>query len=69
MPSVITRAAEGLDRRSFCVDEILRMQEAGIISEDENFELVDGEIIPMQARSRTQRLKCALPTCRISPPG
>ncbi|MDO9443355.1 MAG: hypothetical protein Q7T73_20940 [Beijerinckiaceae bacterium] len=69
MPSVITRAAEGLDRRSFCVDEILRMQEAGIISEEENFELVEGEFISMQARSRTQKLNCALPTRRISPPG
>ncbi|MBX9740229.1 MAG: hypothetical protein K2X62_09165 [Beijerinckiaceae bacterium] len=69
MPSVITRAAEGLNRRSFTLDEILRMQESGIISEDENFELVEGEIIPMQARSRTQKLNCALPTRRISPPG
>jgi hypothetical protein len=29
-----TRAAEGFDRRAFTVDEILRMQEAGIISDD-----------------------------------
>ncbi len=46
MPSV-TRAAEGLDRRAFTVDDILRMQDAGIISENENFELVEGEIVPM----------------------
>lgn len=56
MPSVKTRAAEGLDRRSFTVAEILRMQEAGIISEDEKFELVEGEIVPMQAKSHIHEL-------------
>ena len=56
MPSLVTRAAEGLDRRLFTVDEILRMQEAGIISEDENFELVEGEIVPMQAKSHFHEL-------------
>jgi Uma2 family endonuclease len=47
----VTRAAEGFDRRAFTVSEVLRMQEAGIISEDENFELIEGEIVPAQARS------------------
>ena len=56
MPSLVTRAAEGFDRRLFTVDEILRMQEAGIISEDENFELVEGEIVPMQAKSHYHEL-------------
>ncbi len=52
----VTRAAEGFDRRAFTVDEILRMQEAGIISEDENFELIEGEIVPMQAKTHTHEL-------------
>jgi Uma2 family endonuclease len=57
----ITRAAEGFDRRAFTVDEVLRMQDAGIISEDENFELIEGEIVPMQAKSHIhERLKSAL---------
>jgi Uma2 family endonuclease len=56
MSSAVTRAAEGLDRRLFTVDEILRMQEAGIISEDENFELVEGEIVPMQAKNHFHEL-------------
>jgi Uma2 family endonuclease len=56
MPSPVTRAAEGLDRRLFTVDEILRMQEVGIIAEDENFELVEGEIVPMQAKSHFHEL-------------
>jgi hypothetical protein len=38
MRASVTRAAEGFDRRSFTVDEVLRRQEAGILSEDENFE-------------------------------
>ena len=37
----VTRAAEGFDRRAFTVSEVLRMQEAGIISQDENFELIE----------------------------
>lgn len=55
MPSV-SRAAEGLDRRAFTVDEILRMQDAGIISEDENFELVEGEIVPMSPKYSAHEL-------------
>ncbi len=46
MNIVVTRAAEGLPRRSFTVAEIRRMVEAGIIAEDENFELIDGEVVP-----------------------
>ena len=42
MRSHVTRAAEGFDRRSFTVAEILRMQDAGIVSEEENFELIEG---------------------------
>ena len=52
----VTRAAEGFDRRSFSVDEIPRMQDAGIISEDENFELIEGEIVPMQAKTHAHEL-------------
>jgi Uma2 family endonuclease len=48
--------AQGLDRRSFTVDDILRMQEAGIISEDENFELIEGEIVPMQTKPHMHEL-------------
>lgn len=56
MRASVTRAAEGFDRRAFTVDEILRMQAAGIISEDENFELIEGEIVPMQAKSHVHEL-------------
>jgi Uma2 family endonuclease len=56
MRANVTRAAEGFDRRSFTVDEILRMQAAGIISEDENFELIEGEIVPMPAKTHVHEL-------------
>ncbi len=56
MRTIVTRAAEGFDRRSFTVAEILRMQDAGIIAEDENFELIEGEIVPMQAKSHIHEL-------------
>jgi Uma2 family endonuclease len=61
MRANVTRAAEGFDRRSFTVAEILRMQDAGIIAEDENFELIEGEIVPMQAKTHVhERIKIAL---------
>ncbi len=56
MRANVTRAAEGFDRRSFSVAEILRMQDAGIISDDENFELIEGEIVPMQAKTHVHEL-------------
>jgi Uma2 family endonuclease len=56
MRANVTRAAEGFERRSFTVAEVLRMQDAGIISEDENFELIEGEIVPMQAKTHIHEL-------------
>src|SRR5271166_4286163 len=56
MRANVTRAAEGFDRRSFTVAEILRMQNAGIISEDEDFELIEGEIVPMHAKTHIHEL-------------
>lgn len=56
MPAHATTFADGLPRRSFTVDEVLRMQEAGIISDEENFELVEGEIVPMHAKTHFHEL-------------
>jgi Uma2 family endonuclease len=56
MRASVTRAAEGFDRRSFTVQEVLRMQEAGIISDDENYELIEGEIVPLQAKTHVHEL-------------
>jgi len=47
MPFLVEPAKDLPPRRAFTVDEVLRMQEAGIIGEDENFELIEGEIVPM----------------------
>lgn len=57
----VSRAAEGFDRRAFTVDEVLRMQEAGIFAEHERFELIEGEIVSMQAKGPLhETLKAAL---------
>jgi Uma2 family endonuclease len=42
-----TQAAEGMRRRPWTVAEIEAMVRAGIISEDERFELIGGEVVPM----------------------
>ncbi|MBI1868942.1 MAG: Uma2 family endonuclease [Methylocystis sp.] len=71
MPSTLTRAAEGFPRRAFTVDEIIAMQDAGIISEDENFELIEGEIVPMGPKySAHERIKSeiAMELVRACPP-
>lgn len=61
MNIVATRAAEGLPRRSFTVAEIRRMVDAGIIAEDENFELIEGELVPMSPKGNQHEvIKAAL---------
>ena len=44
MNLAVARAADGLPRRAFTVDDIQRMMEAGIFSEDERFELIEGNL-------------------------
>ena len=56
-----TTAAEGLPRRVFTVEDVGRMIEAGILREDERFELVEGEIVMMAAKGIAhERMKSAL---------
>lgn len=45
-----TQAAEGLPRRRFTVAEIEAAVRAGVIEEDERFELIGGEIVPMSPK-------------------
>ena len=42
-----TQAADGMPRRPWTVAEIEAMAQAGIIQEDERFELIGGEVVPM----------------------
>jgi Uma2 family endonuclease len=61
MNVAFTQAAEGLPRREFTVEDIRRMTEAGILGEDENFELVEGELVVMAARGIAhERIKSVL---------
>ena len=45
-----TQAAEGMLRRAWTIAEIEAMLKAGILNEDERFELIGGEVVPMQAK-------------------
>lgn len=56
MRSSTTRGAERLHRRAFTVAEVEAMQRKGIVHPDERFELVEGEIVPMQAKSPVHEL-------------
>lgn len=47
---ISTQAAEGLPRRCWSVAEIEEMTRAGIIGEDERFELIGGEVVPMSPK-------------------
>jgi Uma2 family endonuclease len=45
-----TQAAEGMPRRAWTVEEIEQMVAAGILLEDERFELIGGEVVPMSPK-------------------
>jgi len=61
MNVAVTTAAEGFPRRAFTVDDVSRMIEAGVIHEDERFELVEGGIVMMAAKGIAhERIKSAL---------
>ncbi len=45
-----TQAAEGLARRCWSLAEIEAMVAAGIIDEDDRFELIGGEVVPMSPK-------------------
>ena len=56
-----TQAAEGLVRRRFTVAEIESMVAKGIIAEDERFELLGGEVVPMSPKGRRhETIRCEL---------
>src|SRR5262245_9066258 len=59
--SLTTQAAEGLMRRRWSVAEIEEMVKAGILAEDERFELIGGEVVPMSPKGiRHERIKGSL---------
>jgi Uma2 family endonuclease len=58
MNIALTRATEGFARRAFTVEDVRRMIEAGVIGPDENFELIEGDVVVMAAKSiRHERIK------------
>src|SRR5687768_17615331 len=60
-PPATTQAAEGLPRRPWTVAEIEAMVKAGIVDEDERFELIGGEVVPMSPKgARYEAVKMEL---------
>ena len=53
---VTTQAAEGMPRRPWTVAEIEAMVADGIIEEDERFELIGGEVVPMSPKGARHEL-------------
>lgn len=51
-----TQAAEGMPRRPWTRAEIEAMVKAGIIGEDERFELIGGEVVPMSPKGARHEL-------------
>jgi Uma2 family endonuclease len=48
--AMTTQGAEGLPRRRFTIAEVEAMTAAGILLEDERFEMIEGELVPMNAK-------------------
>lgn len=56
MNIALTRAADGLPRRAFTVDDIRRMVDVGVLGEDERFELVEGDLVMMAAKGYSHEI-------------
>jgi Uma2 family endonuclease len=55
-PRPTTQAAEGLPRWSWSVSEIEQLAEGGYFRDDDRFELVGGEIVPMSPKGRRHEI-------------
>lgn len=56
-----TRAVDDMPRRRWTVAEIEAMVQAGVIDEDEHFELIDGDVVPMSPKgSKHESYKASL---------
>jgi Uma2 family endonuclease len=67
-----TQAADGLPRWRWTVAEIEKMSADGYFHEDERFELVGGEIVPMAAKGRRHEIirgKLAFRFTKLAPDG
>jgi Uma2 family endonuclease len=50
MNIALTNPDDSLPRRPFTVDDVSRMMEAGILGEDESFELIEGDLVMAAAK-------------------
>jgi Uma2 family endonuclease len=72
IPRPTTRAADGLPRWSWTVAEIERMAAGGYFRDEDRFELVGGEIVPMSPKGRRHEIvreALAFRFSRVAPEG
>jgi hypothetical protein len=50
-----TRAVDDMPRRRWTVAEIEEMVRVGVIDEDERFELIEGDVVPMSPKAPSMR--------------
>ncbi len=55
-PREPTRAAEGLPRWRWTVAELERLAESGVFKDQDRFELIGGEIVPMSPKGRRHEI-------------
>jgi Uma2 family endonuclease len=65
-PRPTTRAAEGLPRWSWSVSEVERLSAGGYFRDDDRFELVGGEIVPMSPKGRRHEIVRVALALRLS---
>jgi Uma2 family endonuclease len=65
-PRPTTQAAEGLPRWSWSVSEIERLAVGGYFRDDDRFELVGGEIVPMSPKGRRHEIVRGVLALRFS---
>jgi Uma2 family endonuclease len=53
---LVTRAAEGWDRRGFTVADVFAMEAAGILDDESGVELWEGELVPMNAKNNRHEI-------------
>ena len=71
MNIAVPRPAESFPRWTFTVDDIRRMMEAGILTEDDRFELIEGDLVMMAAKGFAHeriKLEVNLALARALPP-
>lgn len=61
-----TRAAEGLPRFRWTTEELLKAVETGVLHPDERFELIGGEMVPMNPKGNRHEILSGMLALRLT---